>query len=560
MSRQSTQNAKNEEAEITRHNERVWREISEPTEEDDRLCGQELHYDECPFSSSLTADGETRVRDPTVVTTLDSLRVVDERANFEAALRSWFPIEGLSLLLHNTASSHSLNPQAGLVMVDILREVARRICDTCCIIIEKELTEVPPRGVAKTSELDIPLLDTAMSIVYSGTQLYDYSVVEGQNCVRKQSSFLETNISRVAFLLSSHHLVTYLKSGTSWSASAPWFLLGGLEYIASEFLYLCLQKAQSSSSSDITPRHIMLSIEEDAEMQYIFRGYIFPNAGVLPHILPTLFPEEDENETECHQPETNSESDVSQKEKEETRSDDECGQETDEQCLAEIKAIQSTGTPVIPKSEFRGLLQEVASNCSEFATGGFTFSEEASDAIHSAAESYIVSMFSSSNLGAIHSHRVKLFVKDVRNTQRLLWNSNVPQPSCSLTLGHAAFKRLAEEICQTTQADKVKRRRRNTSPTATATTTTTSPTCTTATTTTTANALSLPPLPLGDADIQPADLITLSNDATTVLQQAAEQYITKVHAGSLACSVHTGRMTIMPRDIQLYKRITQDFY
>lgn len=52
---------------------------------------------------------------------------------------------------------------------------------------------------------------------------------------------------------------------------------------------------------------------------------------------------------------------------------------------------------------------------------------------------------------------------------------------------------------------------------------------------------------------------TISTDGVSTLQNACEQRIATTLASSLECAIHAGRLTIMPKDIQIYRRLTLDF-
>ena len=53
--------------------------------------------------------------------------------------------------------------------------------------------------------------------------------------------------------------------------------------------------------------------------------------------------------------------------------------------------------------------------------------------------------------------------------------------------------------------------------------------------------------------------IRFQKDAIQALQEAAEMYVTGVLADSQLCAIHAGRVTMMPKDIQLAFLLRGDF-
>lgn len=74
------------------------------------------------------------------------------------------------------------------------------------------------------------------------------------------------------------------------SASAGVYMASVLEYLSSEILDLSGQAAMANKRVRINPRHVMLSVSQDAELSELLRDVTFPAAGVTPFIHSVLLP------------------------------------------------------------------------------------------------------------------------------------------------------------------------------------------------------------------------------------------------------------------------------
>ncbi|XP_037052263.1 histone H2A-beta, sperm-like isoform X1 [Bradysia coprophila] len=72
------------------------------------------------------------------------------------------------------------------------------------------------------------------------------------------------------------------------SSSSAVCLTSVLEYLCAEVLELAGNAAQQNKRIRITPRHIMLAIENDAELKELLKDVQIPEAGVMPNINPVL--------------------------------------------------------------------------------------------------------------------------------------------------------------------------------------------------------------------------------------------------------------------------------
>ena len=78
--------------------------------------------------------------------------------------------------------------------------------------------------------------------------------------------------------------------------------------------------------------------------------------------------------------------------------------------LREIRAEQKKTNHIIPVAPFNRIVQEISR---DYKTG-LRFKNEAYNAFHVAAESYLIKLFSDANSAAIHSRRETVQPKDLK--------------------------------------------------------------------------------------------------------------------------------------------------
>ena len=72
---------------------------------------------------------------------------------------------------------------------------------------------------------------------------------------------------------------------------APVYLAATLQYITSELIELASNEAVNQKKQRITPRHVMLAIRNDLELNKLIGSKgDFANAGVVPNIAKALLP------------------------------------------------------------------------------------------------------------------------------------------------------------------------------------------------------------------------------------------------------------------------------
>ena len=74
------------------------------------------------------------------------------------------------------------------------------------------------------------------------------------------------------------------------SSSAPVYMAAVLEYLTVEVMELAGNVARDGKRNRINPRHVMLGIRGDEELNKLLSQVTFPAGGVLPGILEALIP------------------------------------------------------------------------------------------------------------------------------------------------------------------------------------------------------------------------------------------------------------------------------
>ena len=84
-----------------------------------------------------------------------------------------------------------------------------------------------------------------------------------------------------------------LKRGnySKWTGSeAAVYLAAVMEYLAAEILELAGNAARDNKKKRVVPRHLLLAIRNDEELNKLLQGVTISQGGVLPNISPVLLP------------------------------------------------------------------------------------------------------------------------------------------------------------------------------------------------------------------------------------------------------------------------------
>ncbi len=73
-------------------------------------------------------------------------------------------------------------------------------------------------------------------------------------------------------------------------SGAPVYLAAVLEYLAAEILELAGNAAKDNKKNRVIPRHILLAIRNDEELNKLMANTTIADGGVLPNINANLIP------------------------------------------------------------------------------------------------------------------------------------------------------------------------------------------------------------------------------------------------------------------------------
>ena len=79
-------------------------------------------------------------------------------------------------------------------------------------------------------------------------------------------------------------------------AGAPVYLAAVLEYMAAEVLELAGNACRDNKKKRVTPRHLVLAIRNDEELNKFLGGVTIAAGGVLPNIHSVLLPKKSKKE------------------------------------------------------------------------------------------------------------------------------------------------------------------------------------------------------------------------------------------------------------------------
>ncbi|KAF8216357.1 histone-fold-containing protein [Mycena galopus ATCC 62051] len=122
----------------------------------------------------------------------------------------------------------------------------------------------------------------------------------GGRVTSSEKAGLQFPVARIRRFLKQHHekRVTVPSAGKQPALSQPSntqyppvYLAAVLEYLMAELLELAGNCAREVGRKIIIPRHILLAIKNDDELDRLLKKVIINEGGVRPHIHPQLIPE-----------------------------------------------------------------------------------------------------------------------------------------------------------------------------------------------------------------------------------------------------------------------------
>ncbi|OQV19407.1 putative Histone H2A [Hypsibius exemplaris] len=132
------------------------------------------------------------------------------------------------------------------------------------------------------------------------------TVKQGGTISRSKKAGLQFPVGRIHSKLKKSNYADRVGS------AAPIFLAAVLEYLVAEVLELAGNAARDNKKSRITPRHIMLAVRTDDELNKLFEGVTIFQGGVIPSILPVLLPKKSSKSDIGHSQEDRDDQDHSQ--------------------------------------------------------------------------------------------------------------------------------------------------------------------------------------------------------------------------------------------------------
>ena len=140
---------------------------------------------------------------------------------------------------------------------------------------------------------------------------------------KKKGTKSVTRSERAGLQFPVGRLGRYLRKGRyaqRVGGKAPIYTAAVLEYLTAEILELSGNAARDNKRQRINPRHVMLAIRSDAELDKLLERVTISQGGVLPHILTALLPKKKAKEKEAKTKTPKSKSQKTQKTKSELAS------------------------------------------------------------------------------------------------------------------------------------------------------------------------------------------------------------------------------------------------
>ncbi|XP_039611027.1 core histone macro-H2A.2 isoform X1 [Polypterus senegalus] len=107
----------------------------------------------------------------------------------------------------------------------------------------------------------------------------------------KKKSTKQSRSARAGVIFPVGRMLRYLRRDTHKyriGTGAPVYLAAVIEYLAAEILELAGNAARDNKKGRITPRHILLAVANDEELNQLLKGVTIASGGVLPRIHPEL--------------------------------------------------------------------------------------------------------------------------------------------------------------------------------------------------------------------------------------------------------------------------------
>ncbi|XP_026729837.1 histone H2A-beta, sperm-like [Trichoplusia ni] len=106
---------------------------------------------------------------------------------------------------------------------------------------------------------------------------------------RSNRAGLSLPVGRIHRILKNGNYAPRIGSG------AAVYMTAVLEYLAAEILELSAKAAEDNQRTRISPRHILLAVRNDDELNRMLEGVTISQGGVMPHIEHQLLPKKTKN-------------------------------------------------------------------------------------------------------------------------------------------------------------------------------------------------------------------------------------------------------------------------
>jgi len=103
---------------------------------------------------------------------------------------------------------------------------------------------------------------------------------------RSSRAGLQFPVGRMHRLLRKGHYAERIGAGASV------YLAAVLEYLTAEVLELAGNASRDNKRTRITPRHVLLAVKNDEELNVLLKNVILSDGGVLPNINTVLLPKQ----------------------------------------------------------------------------------------------------------------------------------------------------------------------------------------------------------------------------------------------------------------------------
>ena len=112
-----------------------------------------------------------------------------------------------------------------------------------------------------------------------------------EKSIEKMSPVSRSSMAGINFPITRvQNIMIELSTSSRKTETAAVYLAAVCEYLIAEVLELAGNAAQESKRVRITPRHVMLAVRNDDELNKFFKDAVFAG-GVIPHIDSSILPE-----------------------------------------------------------------------------------------------------------------------------------------------------------------------------------------------------------------------------------------------------------------------------